>query len=133
MLPYIRQRATSLPNRLKTRPKVITWDKTRQVKIEGETIPNSNILDLVSDTMRSRKNFNPTGAKKFFQALSKMNVPKDLVRNEEQWKQVMGETSSARATPQSPHFQSIFRSYEERDTEALDEILTFVISVVGVD
>ena len=71
--------------------------------------------------MRSRKDFNPTGAKEFFQALSKMNVPKDLVRNENRWKQVMGETSSARATPQSPprpspRFQSILRSYEERET-----------------
>ena len=43
MPPYIRQRATSLLNRLKARPEVITWDKTGQVKIEGETIPNSNI------------------------------------------------------------------------------------------
>ena len=121
MPPYIRQRATSLLNRLKARPEVITWDKTGQVKIEGETIPNSNISDLVSDAMRSRKDFNRTGAKEFFQALSKLNVPKDLVRNENRWKQVMGETSSARATPQSPlrsspRFQSILRSYEERET-----------------
>ena len=63
ILPYIRQRATTLLNRLKTRPKVITWDKTGQMKIESETIPNSNISDSVSDAMRSRKNFNPTGAK----------------------------------------------------------------------
>ena len=65
-----------------SKPDVITWDKTGQVKIEGETTPNSNISDLVSDAMRSRKDFNlTTGAKKFFQALSKLNVPKDLVRN----------------------------------------------------
>ena len=70
MPPYIRQRAMSLLNRLKARPEVITWDKTGQVKIEGETIPNSNISDLVSDAMRSRKDFNPTGAKEFLQALS---------------------------------------------------------------
>ena len=84
--------------RLKTRPEVITWDKTGQVNIEVEIIPTSNISDLVSDALRSRKIFNPTGAKKFFQAFT-LNVPKDLVRNQERWKQVMGETSSARATP----------------------------------
>ena len=117
----MRSRATALLNRLKTRPEVITWDKTGQVKIEGETILDSNISDLVSDAMRSRKNFNPTGAKEFFQALSKLNVPKDLVRNEERWKELLGETSSARATPRSPppsspRFKSILRSYEERDT-----------------
>ena len=45
--------------------------------------------------MRSKKGFNPTGSKEFFQALSKMNVPKDLVRNHERWKQV-GETSDVK-------------------------------------
>ena len=67
---------------------MIMWDKTGQVKIEGETIPNSNILDLVSDAMRCKKDFNPTGAKEFLQALSKLNVPKDLVRNQNRWKQL---------------------------------------------
>ena len=81
-------RATALLSRLKAKPDVITWDKTGQVKIEGETIPDSNISDLVSDAMRSRKDFNPTGAKEFFQALSKLNVPKDLVRNQNRWKQL---------------------------------------------
>ena len=81
----MRPRATALLSRLKAKPDVIMWDKTGQVKIEGETIPNLNISDLVSDAMRSRKDFNPTGAK-FFQALSKLNVPKDLVRNQNRWK-----------------------------------------------
>ena len=116
----MRPRATALLNWLKTKPEVVTWDKTGQVKIEGETIPDSNISDLVSDAMRSR-NFNPTGSKEFFRALSKLNVPKDLVRNQERWEQLMGETSSARATPRSPprsspRFHSILRSYQERDT-----------------
>ena len=73
---------------MKAKPNVITWDKTGQVKIEGEIIPGSNISDLVSDATRSGKNFNPTGAKEFFQALSKLNVPKDLVRNQNRWKQL---------------------------------------------
>ena len=79
-------RTTVLLSRLKAKPDVITWDKTGQVKIEGETIPVSNISDLVSDAMRFRKNFNPTGGKEFFQALSKLNVPKDLVRNKNRTK-----------------------------------------------
>ena len=95
----MRPRATALLSRLKAKSDVITWDKTGQVKIEGETIPGSNISDLVSDAMRFRKNFNPTGSKEFFQVLSKMNVPKDLVRNEERWKEVLGETSGTLATP----------------------------------
>ena len=62
----MRSRATALLNLMKTRPDLITWDKSGQVKIDGETIPDSNISDLVSDGMRSRKNFNPTGLKNFF-------------------------------------------------------------------
>ena len=71
---------------------MITWDRSGEVKIRGVTIPNSNISDLVSDAMRSRKDFNPTGANQFFQVLSEINVPKDLVRNKQRWKQL--ETSS---------------------------------------
>ena len=117
----MRPRATVLLSRLKAKPDVITWDKTGQVKIEGETIPGSNISDLVSDAMRFRKNFNPTGSKEFFQVLSKMNVPKDLVRNEERWKEVLGETSGTLATPKlsvrsSPQFRKIPKSYEEKGT-----------------
>ena len=119
----MRPRAKALLSRLKAKPDVITWDKTRtgQVKIEGETIPGSNISDLVSDAMRSRRNFNPTGAKEFFEALNKLNVPKDLARNEERWKKVLGETSRAMPSPKSsirssPHFQNILKLYEERGT-----------------
>ena len=120
MIPKtMRPRATTLLNRLKARPDVITWDKTGQVKIKGKTIPGSNISDLVSDAMRSRKNFNPVGSKEFFEALSKLNVPRDLVRNQERWKQ-MGDvkefTTPRVGTSASEHVQSILKSYEEGDT-----------------
>ena len=117
---------------------MITWDKTGQVKIEGEIIPGSNISDLVSDAMRSRRNFNRTGSKEFFEALNKLNVPKDLARNEERWKEVLGETSRAMPTPKSsirssirsfPHFQNI--NFEivrrKRHASGLGEILTLLL------
>ena len=83
----MRPRATALLNRVKTRPDVITCDKTGQVKIEGETTPGSNISDLVNDAMRSRKNYNPERSKQFFEVLTNLNVPKELVRNQKLWKQ----------------------------------------------
>ncbi len=83
----MRERATAILNRLKTRPDIISWDNTGQVKIEGESILQSNISDLISDAVRARKNFKPKGSNEFFHALSKMNMPKDLVRNDERWKQ----------------------------------------------
>ena len=79
----MQSRATAILNRLKETPD--TWDKTGEVKLEGENIPQSNIMDLISDALRARKNFSPTGSKEFFRVLSKMNMPKDLVRNEERF------------------------------------------------
>ena len=108
----MRSRATTLLSRLKAKPGVVTWDKTGEVKIESETIPGSNISDLVSHAMRSRKDFNPTSSKEFFQALSKLNVPKDLVRNQNRWKEVLGETSGTMATPKPSNFPLLsFRSF----------------------
>ena len=119
----MRTRATALLNRLKTRPDLVTWDKSRHVKIKGETIPDSNISDLVSHAMRAQKGFNPTGSKAFFQASSKLNVPRDLVRNQERWKEV-GETSDvkgftkSRSTDISDRYPALklLRSYEKGDT-----------------
>ena len=56
-----------------------------QVLLDGVLIPKSNISDLVSDAMRPRKHFNPVGVREFYNVLNKINVPKDLVRNERRW------------------------------------------------
>ena len=134
----IRSRATALLTRLKARPDVISWDDSGEVKLEGETILQSNISDLISDAVRGRKNFDRTGAKEFFRILSKMNVPRDLVRNEGRWKKLGNTSDSVRkdgrwkessdtsdvkdlgsprsAQRSSERFRRILRSYEERDT-----------------
>ena len=87
----MRTRAIALLERLKARPDVISWDDMGQVKIGGVLIPKSNISDLVSSAMRSRKHFDPIASQEFFNVLSKLNVPKDLVRNEEGWRGVSQE------------------------------------------
>ena len=84
----MKARALALLERLKANPKSISWDSTGQVKLDGTLIPKSNISDLVSDAMRSRKSFNPVGVHEFFKILNDINVPRDLVRNEERWKDV---------------------------------------------
>ena len=81
----MKSRAEALLAHLKERGDVITWDDMGQVLIDGVLIPKSNISDLVSDAMRSRKHFNPIGVREFYNVLSKINVPKDLVRNERRW------------------------------------------------
>ncbi len=84
----MRTRALALLERLKARPDVISWDDMGQVKIDGTLIPKSNISDLISSAMRSRKHFDPVASREFFGVLSDLNVPKDLVRNEEGWRRV---------------------------------------------
>ena len=81
----MKTRAEALLAHLKERGDVITWDDMGQVLVDGVLIPKSNISDLVSDAMRSRKHFNPVGVREFYNVLNKTNVPKDLVRNERRW------------------------------------------------
>ena len=81
----MKSRAEALLEYLKERGDVITWDDMGQVLLDGVLIPKSNISDLVSDAMRSRKHFNPVGVREFYSVLNKINVPKDLVRNERRW------------------------------------------------
>ena len=78
----MKSRAEALLAHLKERGDVITWDDMGQVLLDGVLIPKSNISNLVSDAMRSRKHFNPVGVREFYNVLNKINVPKDLVRNE---------------------------------------------------
>ena len=81
----MKKRAEALLAHLKEREDVITWDDMGQVLVDGVLIPKSNITDLVSDAMRPRKNFNPVGVHEFYKVLNKINIPKDIVRNEQRW------------------------------------------------
>ena len=84
----MRARAESVLKRLKNHPNMVSWNKSGEISLEGETIHGSNISDLIRDALKGRQNFNPTGSKDFFKVLSKINMPRDLIRNEARWKQV---------------------------------------------
>ena len=66
---------------LKDHSDVISWNDNGQLGLDGSTIPNANIVDLVNDVMRKRKGFNPEHSSTFAKALAKINVPEDYVRN----------------------------------------------------
>ena len=76
----MRNRAVSILNRLRTHPDIVSWNDTGQVKLNGERIQGSNISDLLGDVVRRRRNFNPVRSKEFFRVLSKLNMPKDLMK-----------------------------------------------------
>ena len=95
----MKSRAEALLAHLKERGDVITWDDMGQVLLDGVLIPKSNISDLVSDAMRPRKHFNPVGVREFYNVLSKINVPKDLVRNERRWDEAGKKNVDEKTTP----------------------------------
>ena len=95
----MKSRAEALLAHLKERGDVITWDDMGQVLLDGVLIPKSNISDLVSDAMRSRKHFNPVGVREFYTVLNKINVPKDLVGNERRWDETEKKNIDKKTTP----------------------------------
>ena len=102
----MKTRAEALLAHLKERGDVITWDDMGQVLLDGVLIPKSNISDLVSDAMRSRKHFNPVGVREFYNVLNKINVPKDLVRNERRWDEAEKKVSlNEKNSPEGNYFQ----------------------------
>ena len=77
----MQNRATLLIQKLKDHSDVISWNDNGQLVLDGSTIPNPNIVDLVNAVMRKRKGFNPEHSSTFAKALAKINVPEDYVRN----------------------------------------------------
>ena len=74
--------ARSMINRLKANSEHVTWNSKGEITVNGHSIPSSNIIDLVNDQLRSRKDFNPKGWERFTETLHEMNMPKYLMRNE---------------------------------------------------
>ena len=77
----MQNRAKLLIQKLKDHSDIISWNDNGQLVLDGSTIPNSNIVNLVNDVMRKRKGFNPEHSSAFAKALVKINGPEDCVRN----------------------------------------------------
>lgn len=59
----------------------LEWTNDGAVKIKGNLINGANLVDLVNDVLRSRKNINPEGWKDFALALRDSNIPQEFVGN----------------------------------------------------
>ena len=73
-----------LIQKLKDHSDVISSNNNGQLVLDGCTIPNSNIVDLVNDVMRKRKGFIPEHSSTISKVLTKINVPEDCVRSPDQ-------------------------------------------------
>lgn len=92
-----RRQAKALTNYLRNSPVAsqrITWDREGHVTVDGMLIPNSNIVDLVNDAVRARKNFKASGRAQFIKGLRAVSVPRTFIGNDVLWN--MGNTHIAR-------------------------------------
>lgn len=78
----MKSRARQLIKKLKGNKDVVGWNEQGQMMFKGRPVPGTNIVDLVNDSLRQRKNFNPSGWELFSKALGHLNVPEGVVRNE---------------------------------------------------
>ena len=79
----LQSKAKMILEKIKDNPQVLSWNEKGELKYQGETVPNTNITNLVSDSLRHRKNNKPNGFELFTKGLQQINLPEDLVRNPE--------------------------------------------------
>jgi hypothetical protein len=78
----MKSRARQLMKKRKSNKDLIGWNKQGQMVFKGRSIPGINIVDLVNDSLRQRKNFNLDGWELFSKVFGHLNVPEGIVRNE---------------------------------------------------
>ena len=86
----------------------IVWNERGEIISNGELIPNSNISDLVHETIRDRKRKGdqPKGWATFAKALHASNIPLELVGNKNRWNSTVTSptTPVTPTTPNTPGF-----------------------------
>ena len=82
----------------------ISWNEKEELKYKGETVQESNVVELVNDVLSKRKYFNPQGWETFGEALREANVPQDLIGHEDRWRYITQtkRTPRSRKRQQSP-------------------------------
>jgi len=95
--------AKSMITRLKANKEHITWNDKGEIAVNGHTIPGSNIIDLINDQLKGRKNFDPVGWETFTESLNKINMPKYLIRNERR-KSHLTQVERSPETPSTEQF-----------------------------
>ena len=64
----------------------MTWSPKGELIVNGQVLPGTHVVDLVGNAVRQRKSFRPAGRDAFIEGLSRINVPRELIGNQELWK-----------------------------------------------
>ena len=73
--------ARQLLDKIKEHQDVLNWNEKGELMYENKPMTESHVVDLVNDTLRHRKRFEPMGWSVFVRRLAQMNVPENIVRN----------------------------------------------------
>lgn len=95
---YEKKTRTLLDYIVLSKPK-IWWKPTGEVVINNQTIQESNIIDLVSDTVRCLKRPKPVGWEVFALLLKDIKVPRSCIGNPTNLAFINGSPSIERFTP----------------------------------
>lgn len=83
-IPKLFQNKTKLLlNHLKNNSDRISWNEKGVVTIDNVKINNSNIIDILNDVARSRKNVRAIGREQFAELLSSTETPQEFIGNVE--------------------------------------------------
>ena len=73
--------ARQLLDKIKENQNVLHWNEKGELLYENKPMSGSHLVDLVNDTLRHRKGFEPVGWSVFARGLARMNIPENIVRN----------------------------------------------------
>lgn len=74
----IREKGVRLYNFFKTKP-YITWDLSGEVTINNKKLTQSNIMDLVSTSVRTSSKLSPKCWQEFVIEINKLNIPRTML------------------------------------------------------
>ena len=96
--------ARQLLDEIKEHQDVLHWNDKGELLYETKPIPSSHLVDLVNDTLRHRKGFEPVVWSVSARGLARMNVPENLVRNPQRQSAIR--EIKARVRDETPHSPS---------------------------
>lgn len=97
---------------------VIQWNDDGEISYRGEPIPGSNIVDLVTNTMKIKSSSRlppPAGSNEFAQALKETKVPREYVVNPNVIKAM--ERPGKISTPRTPRALAPLKEYDDEDDD----------------
>lgn len=105
----------------------LNWDVQGPVTLDGQLIEGGNIVDLVNDALRHRKNTKAAGRENFARYLHQLNTPREFVGNTSFWKpQLLQATSTpnksalTKRNPGRNSFNSSFLTEDDSIDESMD-------------